>query len=171
MCLVVCLFFQGWSCLPRDSIISREGSFERKLKVTVPFLSDQKNWSATRPPTTPLISQKILENPKVKFKQLIGVADHLTAHEITAFSSASGCYVHFLEEDSQLERFAPDDKSWIANKFGCFFANIGIKAKNNIKNRYQQVQEYIICDSGGESFELAFDRGTSDELLKLQLKG
>ena len=67
----------------------------------------------------------------------------------------------------QLEGFASNDKSGIANEFGNFFSNIGIKVQNSVKNRCQQVQEYIICDNRGESFELAFDPCTSDELLKI----
>jgi hypothetical protein len=40
--MCVCFFFHGWSYRSSGHIISREGSFERKLKVLVPFLSDQK---------------------------------------------------------------------------------------------------------------------------------
>ena len=42
-CLFVCLFFfQGSSYRPSGPRMSQEGSFERKWKVLVPFLSDQK---------------------------------------------------------------------------------------------------------------------------------
>ena len=38
--------------------MSQEGSFQRKWKVLVPFLSDRKNWRAPRPPSTLLIFPK-----------------------------------------------------------------------------------------------------------------
>ena len=57
ICLFVCFLFfvffsPGWSYRPSGPRISWEGSLERKLKVLVPFLSDQKKWRATRPPPT-----------------------------------------------------------------------------------------------------------------------
>ena len=36
----------------------QEGSFQRKWKVLVSFLSDQKNWRAPRPPPTLIIFPK-----------------------------------------------------------------------------------------------------------------
>ena len=38
--------------------MSQEGSFERKLKVVVFLLSDQKNWLVTRPPPMLIFSPK-----------------------------------------------------------------------------------------------------------------
>ena len=49
---VYLFFIQGGSYRPSGPRILREGSFERKLKVLVPFLNDQKNWRAPRPPLT-----------------------------------------------------------------------------------------------------------------------
>ena len=45
-------FFPEVIVLTQGPRILQEGSFERKLKVLVLFLSDQKNWKATRPPPT-----------------------------------------------------------------------------------------------------------------------
>ena len=42
-----------------------------------------------------------------------------------------------------------------------------MKVQNSAKNRCQQVQEHIICNNRGDSFELAFDRCISDELLNI----
>ena len=39
--------------------------------------------------------------------------------------------------------------------------------QNSVKNRCQQVQEHIICNNRGETFELVFDSCTHDELLKI----
>ena len=83
------------------------------------------------------------------------------ANEVTDWNAETG------GDEVQLEGFVPDDKSGIANKFGNFFSNIGIKVQISVKNRYQHVQKFIICDNRGESFELAFDQCTSDELLKI----
>ena len=43
---------------PNGPRILGESSFERKLKVLVSFLKDQKNWKATRPPPTLIFSPK-----------------------------------------------------------------------------------------------------------------
>jgi hypothetical protein len=45
------IFFQARFYRPSGPGKSLEGSFKQKLKVLVPFLSDQK-WRATRPPST-----------------------------------------------------------------------------------------------------------------------
>jgi len=47
-------FSHGWSYRPSGLRVSWKGSFERKLKVIFLFLSDPKNWRATKPPTPPL---------------------------------------------------------------------------------------------------------------------
>jgi hypothetical protein len=60
-CLFICLFVlffpQGWSYRSSSPRILWEGSFKRKLKVLVPFLSDQKIWRATWPPPTLIFSR------------------------------------------------------------------------------------------------------------------
>ena len=53
-CVFICFSFHGWSYWPSGPGMSREDLFGRKLKVLVPFLSDQTNWMATRHPPTPL---------------------------------------------------------------------------------------------------------------------
>ena len=104
-------------------------------------------------------------NRKFSNSKEIGKKTWKLINEVTGGNAEIG------HSEVQLEGFLPDDTSGISNNFGKLFYNIGIKVRNSVKDRCKQVQEYIICDSGGESFELAFDRGTSDELLKLQLKG
>ena len=62
--LFVCFvfFFQGWLYRHNGPRILWEGSFERKWKVLVPFLSDQKNRRAPRPPPTLIFSQSSRNN-------------------------------------------------------------------------------------------------------------
>ena len=40
----ICFSFQGWSYQPSVPRMWRKDSFWRKLKVLLPFLSDQKDW-------------------------------------------------------------------------------------------------------------------------------
>ena len=51
-------YSQGWSYRPSGPRIFQEDSFERKWKVIVPFLSNQKNWRAPRPPPTLIFMPK-----------------------------------------------------------------------------------------------------------------
>ena len=52
-------FFQGLSYRPNGPRISENGSFKRKLKVLVPFLSDRNKWEATRAPPRHFFSQTL----------------------------------------------------------------------------------------------------------------
>ena len=52
----IIIFPQGWSYWPSSPRITREGLFDQKLKVPMPFLSDKK-WRVNKPPSTLIFSQ------------------------------------------------------------------------------------------------------------------